>query len=908
MLTWIRRILLGVSLLVLAVSAAILLFEPSLNLTSYRGFIARELRQNTGREIQVGGDVHLKLGRYVQIVVHDIRMTNPSWCQAKQQFKVSEAAVGLDLLALFSGIIHLRDLELHDVVAVYEVSTSDEPGCDLKPEAPVASARRQESHPFRLVLENVLFEQASLIVRNPRDNRSLELWLESFKQQNHDGMLVLEANGRVNDLEMRLAGSVGTLDALLHGRHIKVDLQGNLDQIDMTLRGRLGDPRRLEGIELVSTLQGQGFDRLLKTFGVPYQHDGNIDMRLRVMDLQPGFAWSSEGYLGALNIHTQGKLERPLEWDGLQATVDIQGEDLSLLGRFLAVPELPRQAYQLTGQVTRDTDGLVLRDIKLESGEAMIQVSGQFPLFPNLQQAAAQLNVNLPKSSRFTALLGRELGIPGPLRIEASLTPADNGDATVDARLHLSDNQASLQGRLGEYPHYHHTRLDFSLAGPNFGVLAAAGGLNGLPQQAYRLAGEVQIDPDDRLLLQLSQGRLGKLQFVAQGSLGRLPELESADLQVTARGDSLRAIAAGWSEAELPDQPFQLETRLRGKLSAPRIGNLSASLGAARLQVAGSIGLPPDLAGTDAKFEFDVPDMVQLLPASRRARWPGGRYRAIGKIQKSTQALELRDVEVSGQQLKLTLSAAIPDPFRFVDTKLRLKATTPDLAAVMPALPPYHPPKVPASLDAQLQSSRSQLEITSFRVESAETRIEGEGHIALAEQPVEISLVLQATGPRLSDLGVVDGFVLPAESFALSAELRQFGKRLDITDLNARVGQGKFTGKVRVEQRKRPYVEMQARVNRLNMGQFLPPSKPTKGAETDKSASAQSTEARLIPDVEPDLRFLDALDGHFQLRMGELGFPDPVFAGKVLVAELELDARLDSGNLTLDKLWSTGER
>jgi uncharacterized protein involved in outer membrane biogenesis len=42
--------------------------------------------------------------------------------------------------------------------------------------------------------------------------------------------------------------------------------------------------------------------------------------------------------------------------------------------------------------------------------------------------------------------------------------------------------------------------------------------------------------------------------------------------------------------------------------------------------------------------------------------------------------------------------------------------------------------------------------------------------------------------------------------------------------------------------------------------------------------------------------------------MGELGFPDPVFAGKVLVAELELDARLDSGNLTLDKLWSTGER
>jgi hypothetical protein len=39
-----------------------------------------------------------------------------------------------------------------------------------------------------------------------------------------------------------------------------------------------------------------------------------------------------------------------------------------------------------------------------------------------------------------------------------------------------------------------------------------------------------------------------------------------------------------------------------------------------------------------------------------------------------------------------------------------------------------------------------------------------------------------------------------------------------------------------------------------------------------------------------------------------LGFPDPVFAGKVLVKDLEIDARLDSGNLILDKLWSTGER
>jgi uncharacterized protein involved in outer membrane biogenesis len=168
--------------------------------------------------------------------------------------------------------------------------------------------------------------------------------------------------------------------------------------------------------------------------------------------------------------------------------------------------------------------------------------------------------------------------------------------------------------------------------------------------------------------------------------------------------------------------------------------------------------------------------------------------------------------------------------------------------------------------------------------------------------------VWQAAGPRLSELGVIDGIVLPASAFKVSAELRQFGRRLEITDLNARVGDGRLTGQVHVEQRKRPYVEMQARVNRINIGQFLPPAKPTKGAESDKSASAQSTEGRLIPDVEPDLRFLDALDGHFQLRLGELGLPDPVFAGKVLVTDLVLDARLDSGNLILDKLLSTGER
>jgi hypothetical protein len=76
----------------------------------------------------------------------------------------------------------------------------------------------------------------------------------------------------------------------------------------------------------------------------------------------------------------------------------------------------------------------------------------------------------------------------------------------------------------------------------------------------------------------------------------------------------------------------------------------------------------------------------------------------------------------------------------------------------------------------------------------------------------------------------------------------------------------------------------------------------------DKTAAAQSAQGRLIPDGEPDLRFLDVLDGHFKIRFEGLGYPDPIFPGKVAFEDVELDAKLDAGNLLLNRLWSTGER
>jgi len=900
------RAILILLLLIVIMIGVVLVVEPNFNLATQRAPISQALSRWAGREIQLGGDIRIALGRHSRIAIQDVRISNPDWASAPDLLHAAEVAGGIDLLAMLSGVMHLQGLQLRDAVVALQVSPDGERSWDFSP-AKAGESTEKPGAGSPLVIEDARLENVAVAFQDRETAQPIKIHLDHFNQRNDAGNLVLDAMGQVNGLPLQIGGRLGTLDALIQGRAIDVDLSAALDDAVLTLGGQLGVPAKLEDISLEAAVRGPSLTHILTALGIPYSHPGGIDARLQITDQPQGFSWTASGRLGTLQVDTQGSVQQPLVLDGLRASIDLSGKDLAVLGNLARIQGLPNQPYALRGEIQREGGKLEINDVNIETGRDRIRLEASLSSFPRLNAGKAQFTVSIPEPKHYAALMGNNIGGAGALQIEAKLTAGDGGESQIDAQISLGSNTAQLNGKLGNYPDYRQTQLDFLLAGQRIDSLAAAAGLSDLPARPYRVAGSVTVDTKGLLLLHLTEGTVGDLQVSADGSLGPIPKLQEMNLAIKANGPSLQAFGGRLAETRLPDQPFRLETRLRGSPAAPVLVDTAAFLGDAAIETEGTIALAPGLAGTDLRFTLTVPDLARLIPGAADSEWGHKAYQAAGGVRTIGGTLQLHDVAVSGDKMKMQLSATIPASLNIAGTRLKLLAEISDLAAVVPASAIYTPPKAPLMVELQFNFGEDALEIEKALVELAEIRLIASGSMRAKAAAGGGDLLVKAHGPRLSDLGRIQGIVLPAESFDISATVNHAGNRTRISDLTANISNRKLSGELLYEQRGRPFIDLNLTGGGINLSEFMVAETQAADA-TSHTAETTPSDRRIIPDQPVSLEVLDALDAHLRIKVSQLAFPDPVFHESTLFDSMQLEARLQDGNLTVDSWKATGNR
>jgi hypothetical protein len=333
MIKWLVRILLGAMVLLILAAAVILLTEPKLDLSPYREPLAARLSALLGREVRLDGAIRATLGRHARVTLGNVGIANPAWAESRDLLQAAQLSAGIDLFALSSGVIHVEALGLRDATIGAEVSQDGQ-----RSWLPADRGRPPPSGPrlpgrWRLVIEDAAVENVSLRYRAADAQAPLHLQIDRLSQVNDHGTLVLDGAGLLDTRALRLGGRVGPLRSLLQWRNIDVDLHADLDEMLITLRGHLGEPAVLEDLDLEATIQGPGFADLLGVLGIRHPPTGEADLRVQLTDRDQGFAWQSSGHLGSIGLDTQGEVGRPLAMDDLRMTVDVRGQDLSLLGQ-----------------------------------------------------------------------------------------------------------------------------------------------------------------------------------------------------------------------------------------------------------------------------------------------------------------------------------------------------------------------------------------------------------------------------------------------------------------------------------------------------------------------------------------------------------------------------------------------
>lgn len=268
-------VLAGLAVAGIGVVAAVLL---TTDFNRYRGLIADQVKQATGRELAIGGDLQLALSLSPTVAVNDVALANAAWGSRPQMATVQRLEMELALLPLLSGEIRVKRLVLVGADILLE---SDREGRanwafgEPAPEAaaPVSGGLRPPT------VNDVLVEDSTIVYRDAASDtiRTVKLARLAAHADDLASPIGLELEGAVNGAPVRLQGTFGALQLILDGKPFPIELEGESNGAKVGAIGRIGQPLR-GGVDLAVTAEGANLADLSLLAGMPLPKLGPYDL------------------------------------------------------------------------------------------------------------------------------------------------------------------------------------------------------------------------------------------------------------------------------------------------------------------------------------------------------------------------------------------------------------------------------------------------------------------------------------------------------------------------------------------------------------------------------------------------------------------------------------------------------
>ncbi len=179
----VKKVLIGLAVLVVVLVAGVLIAPTFIDWNKYKGAIAREVEQATGRSLEIGGDLSLSILPRTALMVEDVRLASLPGAAEAHTLRVETVEVRIDAGALLGGEVRVESVRLvrpvvalerlEDGTATWEFAAAAEDAAAdvVAEETPAEDAERPGEGPggegaFALRLDQVIIEDGLVIFRD----------------------------------------------------------------------------------------------------------------------------------------------------------------------------------------------------------------------------------------------------------------------------------------------------------------------------------------------------------------------------------------------------------------------------------------------------------------------------------------------------------------------------------------------------------------------------------------------------------------------------------------------------------------------------------------------------------------------------------------------------------------------
>jgi uncharacterized protein involved in outer membrane biogenesis len=387
--------------------------------------IAEQIRTATGRDIEIEGDLHLKIRLAPTLTTGPIKLRNAAWGSEPNMLTTEGLELQVSLLALLRKKGVIKRLVLIKPFVLVEQNadgTTSNWAFDVPP--PTESAPPQKaSKPFELALEHAEIEDGKLRILNQQTGDAKTLHLGDLKLEEGWGSrpLKIALKGAYNETSFSLEGESDFLHDLLYAdRDWAFDWTFKAEQSEVSLVGRLQRPSGEAPPRLEATVKGPQLD---------------VRPWLAESESKPPVAQPKTGRVFS---DTPLQLEALNSLD-LQAEIDIQE---------LLLPHIALQNVKTTLQI--DGGRFEAGPAQAVAGGGNYQAHFSFDARAKPPRMKAELKIDQMNVGMMLKELGRQEVLEGVMDFQADLSAQGNSMADLMGSLNGYTRLVSGQGRIGQ--------------------------------------------------------------------------------------------------------------------------------------------------------------------------------------------------------------------------------------------------------------------------------------------------------------------------------------------------------------------------------------------------------------------------------------------------------------------------
>ncbi len=701
-----------------------------------------------------------------------------------------------------------------------------------------------------------------------------------------------------------IAGRLQRRNATYRFDHVKARVGDN----EASLNGTLGDLPRLAGTGLTFRVSGPDlsvFSNLAKTplTTEPYVAEGRLEWQGGALKLT-----GVNAKVGENRLVLDGVLGSPPELIGTSLRIRAQGPDFSAIPMVVSYGDAPAEAFDVEGQLSIRSEHYEIEGLNATLGEFNLRAEGVVGLPPRIKGTDLQIEAGGPDLSRLTPYAGLD-GLPAePYSVRGRVRARKSNYFVDEMVVKIGSARMEINGEVAASAKLVGTDVEFRSSVPNLAMFEPiVAGLQ-LPRAPMKSSGRVRVRKDGYEFQQMS-AQLSDATVRVEGILGRSSDLNGTDLKFNLVAPDLSLLAPFFTGTELPKENFSTTGQLRVTRTGYELRQTTARLGNAKIALRGTIGRPPELSGTDLKFDASAPNLSLIAPFAEDLKLPEQSFSTSGHVRVSKKGYEFSETTAELGDAKLRIDGTIGQLSNLTDSEISLLASGPNFAEIA-AIANLAAPEEPFRIAARTERLQKGLRFHEASAKVGEHQLELTGLLGEPPTLVGTDLDFRAKGPDLhfiSQLADLD-HSLSDESFEIAGHFDGTPEAFRLKTFNARLGESDLAGSFDLDLRGKPDLEGEFSSEYFDLDTFLPeersePVTAKEGAESKPEGSAQGSTS----DPEAKTRYLISKEP-LDLSGLNAANVDIRFAGKQVltnVAQLsnvKLGVRLRDGVLKLDPI------